>query len=65
MNRKIRILVLFLMLALFTGSQVYAQDQDTPPKEEGIRTESSFPEKPLTAEARKEVKNSEGGQGKE
>ena len=69
MNRKIRILVLFLMLALFTGSQVYAQDKDTPlpaSKEEGrILTESSFQEKPLTAEARKEVQNSEGGQGKE
>lgn len=68
MNRKIRILVLFLMLALFTGSQVYAQDQDTPlpaPKEEKILKESSFQEKPLTAEAREEVKNSEGGQGKE
>lgn len=65
MNRKIRILVLFLLLALFTGSQVYAQDQETPPKEEGIRTESSFPEKPLTAQAREEVENSEGGQGKE
>lgn len=64
MNRKIRILVLFLMLVLFTGSQVYAQDQDTQLKE-GTLTESSFQEKPLTAEARKEVKNSEGGQGKE
>lgn len=68
MNRKIRILVLFLMLALFTGSQVYAQDQDgslPAPKEEKILTESSFQEKPLTAQAREEVKNSEGGQGKE
>ena len=68
MNRKIRILVLFLMLALFTGSQVYAQDRDDSlpdSKEKGILAESSFPEKPLTAEARKEVKNSEGGQGKE
>lgn len=56
------------MLALFTGSQVYAQDQDgslPASKEEKILTESSFQEKPLTAQAREEVKNSEGGQGKE
>ena len=68
MNRKIRTLILFLMLALFTGSQVYAQDQDgslPAPKEGRILAESSFQEKPLTAEAREEVKNSEGGQGKE
>lgn len=68
MNRKIRILVLFLMLALFTGSQVYAQDRDGSlpvPKEEKILAESSSQEKPLTAQARKEVENSEGGQGKE
>lgn len=68
MNRKIRTLILFLMLALFTGSQVYAQDQDgslPAPKEEKILTESSFQEKSLTAEAKKEVENSEGEQGKE
>ncbi|MBS4872025.1 MAG: hypothetical protein KHZ78_04225 [Peptoniphilus sp. oral taxon 375] len=65
MNRKIRILVLFLMLALFTGSQVYAQDQETPPKEEGIRTESSFPEKPPKAQARKEDQKTERGQVRE
>lgn len=62
MNRKIRILVLFLMLALFTGSQVYAQDQETPPKEEGILTESSSREESPKAQARKEDPKTEEGQ---
>lgn len=69
MNRKIRILVLFLMLALFTGSQVYAQDKDTPlpaSKEEGrILTESSFQKESPKAQARKEDQKTEGGQVRE
>ena len=62
MNRKIRILVLFLMPALFTGSQVYAQDQETPPKEEGILTESSSREESPKAQASKEDPKTEEGQ---
>ncbi|KGF11660.1 hypothetical protein HMPREF1633_05125 [Tissierellia bacterium S5-A11] len=68
MNRKIRILVLFLMLALFTGSQVYAQDQDgslPAPKEEKILAESSFQEESPKAQARKEDQKTERGQVRE
>ena len=67
MNRKIRTLILFLMLALFTGSQVYAQDQDgsLPAPKEEILAESSFQEKSPKAQARKEDQKTEGGQRKE
>ncbi len=68
MNRKIRTLLLFLMLALFTGSQVYAQDQDgslPAPKEEKILAESSFQEESPKAQARKEDQKTERGQVRE
>lgn len=69
MNRKIRTLILFLMLALFTGSQVYAQDQDgslpAPKEEERILAESSFQEKSPKAQARKEDQKTERGQVRE
>lgn len=69
MNRKIRTLLLFLMLALFTGGQVYAQDQDgslSAPKEEGrILAESSSQEESPKAQARKEDQKTERGQVRE